>query len=153
MLTHGITPVFPRGVHLFIPLTAIGSVPSLSGRAIAYRWRSPPRVRRLRASSPQGSSSNGCFLFRHPHHGPTIGTEDMLCDTESLGGIMGRFRWTTGVGYATLRCSVGNILLVLSCYYSALNSPIDRNCCRLSTQTSKPVSMGGDYGRVLFRAL
>ena len=35
---------------------AIGSVPSLSGHAIAYRWRSLPRVRRYRARKPQGSS-------------------------------------------------------------------------------------------------
>ena len=35
---------------------AIRSVPSLSGHAIAYRWRSLPRVRRRRASKPQGSS-------------------------------------------------------------------------------------------------
>ena len=42
---------------------AIGSpVPSLSGHAIAYRWRSLPRVRRHRVSSPQGNSSNGCCL-------------------------------------------------------------------------------------------
>ena len=38
------------------PPNAIGSVPSLSGYAIAYRWRSLPRVRRRRASKPQGSS-------------------------------------------------------------------------------------------------
>ena len=38
------------------PPYAIGSVPSLSGHAIAYRWRSMPRVRRHRASKPQGSS-------------------------------------------------------------------------------------------------
>ena len=38
------------------PPHAIGSVPSLSGHAIAYRWRSLPRVRRHRASKPQGSS-------------------------------------------------------------------------------------------------
>ena len=38
------------------PPYAIGSVPSLSGREIAYRWRSPPRVRRHRAGKPQGSS-------------------------------------------------------------------------------------------------
>ena len=39
------------------PPYAIGSVPSLSGRhAIAYRWRSLPRVRRHRACKPQGSS-------------------------------------------------------------------------------------------------
>ena len=38
------------------PPYAIGSVPSLSSHTIAYRWRSLPRVRRLRASKPQGSS-------------------------------------------------------------------------------------------------
>ena len=38
------------------PPCAIGSVPSLSGHAIAYRWRALPRVRRHRASKPQGSS-------------------------------------------------------------------------------------------------
>ena len=71
VLTHGIPPAFHHGVHLFIPPTAIGSVPSSSGHAIAYRWRSLPRVRRRRASSPQRSSSNGCCLFRY-HHGPTF---------------------------------------------------------------------------------
>ena len=43
-------------IYLFNPTYAIGSVPSLSGRAIAYRWCSLPRVRRPRASKPQGSS-------------------------------------------------------------------------------------------------
>ena len=38
------------------PPYAIGSVPSLSGHAIAYRWRSLPRVRQHRASKAQGSS-------------------------------------------------------------------------------------------------
>ena len=38
------------------PPYAIGSVPSLSGHAIAYRWRSLPRVRWHKASKPQGSS-------------------------------------------------------------------------------------------------
>ena len=40
----------------------IGSVPSLSRHAIAYPWRSLTKVRRHRASKPQGSSSNGCCL-------------------------------------------------------------------------------------------
>ena len=35
---------------------AIGSLPSLLGHAIPYRWRSLPRVRRHRASNFQGSS-------------------------------------------------------------------------------------------------
>ena len=38
------------------PPYAIGPVPGLSGHAIAYRWRSLPRVRRHRANKPQGSS-------------------------------------------------------------------------------------------------
>ena len=46
-----------RRPFLYIkPPYAIGSVPSLSGHVIAYRWRSLPRVRRHRASKPQGSS-------------------------------------------------------------------------------------------------
>ena len=40
----------------FKPPFAIRPVPSLSGHAIAYRWRSLPRVRRHRASKPQSSS-------------------------------------------------------------------------------------------------
>ena len=60
-LVLGILPEFRGGVHVFLPAPhTIGSVPILSGHAIAYRWRSLPRVRWHRASSPQGSSSNGC---------------------------------------------------------------------------------------------
>ena len=46
----------PRRRPFMKPQYAIGSVPSLSGYAIAYRWRSLPRVRRHRASKPQDSS-------------------------------------------------------------------------------------------------
>ena len=46
----------PRRRPLMKSPYAIGSVPSLSGHAIAYRWRSLPRVRPHRASKPQGSS-------------------------------------------------------------------------------------------------
>ena len=38
------------------PPYTIGSIPSVSGHANAYRWHSLPRVRRHRASKPQGSS-------------------------------------------------------------------------------------------------
>ena len=61
---------FPRR-RRSLPSTAIGSVPNLSGHAIAYRWRSLPRVRRHKASKPQGCSSNGCFLqLIRKTHGP-----------------------------------------------------------------------------------
>ena len=46
----------PRRRPFMKPPYAIGSVPSLLGHAIAYRWRSLPRVHRHRASKPQGSS-------------------------------------------------------------------------------------------------
>ena len=46
----------PRRRPFMKPPYVIGSVPSLSGHANAYRWRSLPRVRRHRASKPQGSS-------------------------------------------------------------------------------------------------
>ena len=55
--------------------TDIEPVPSLSDHAIiAFRWRSLPRVWRRRASSPQGSFSSGCSLFRyhHIHHLPVL---------------------------------------------------------------------------------
>ena len=47
----------PRRRSFMKPPYAIGSVPSLSGHAIAYRWRSLPRVRWHRVSKPQGSLS------------------------------------------------------------------------------------------------
>ena len=50
------SPRVPRRRPFMKPPYAIGSVPSLSGHAIAYRWRSLARVRRHRASKPQGSS-------------------------------------------------------------------------------------------------
>ena len=62
VLTQRIPPDSRGGVHLFILPYATGSVPTLLCHANAYRWRSLPRVRRHRTSSPQGSSSNGCCL-------------------------------------------------------------------------------------------
>ena len=46
----------PRRRPFMKPPYATGSVPSLSGHASAYRWRSLPRVCRHRASKSQGSS-------------------------------------------------------------------------------------------------
>ena len=56
-LLTGFLPSSAAASNIYIkPPYAIGSVPSLSGHAVAYRWRSLPRVRRHRASKPQGSS-------------------------------------------------------------------------------------------------
>ena len=71
------------------PPYAIGSVPSLSGHAIAYRWRSLPRVRRHRASKPQGSSEQVlpwkvtvdqilCAFLSHTHYWYEVGMLKVL---------------------------------------------------------------------------
>ena len=71
-------------VIYFKPPYAIGSVPSLSGHAIAYRWRSLPRVRRHRASKPQRSSKRVlpgevtmnqliCASVSHTHYWHEVG--------------------------------------------------------------------------------
>ena len=74
----------PRRRPFMKPPYAIGSVPSLSGHAIAYRWRSLPRVRRHRASKPQGSSERVlpwqvtmdqliCASISHTHYWYEVG--------------------------------------------------------------------------------
>ena len=59
------------------PPYAIRSVPSLSGHAIAYRWRSLPRVYRHRASKPQSrqfrTSDLICASFSHTHYWYKVG--------------------------------------------------------------------------------
>ena len=57
LLTTGFLPSSAEAsIYLFKPPYAIGSVPSLSGDAFAYRWHSLPRAHRHMASKPQGSS-------------------------------------------------------------------------------------------------
>ena len=76
--THKLNPVLTgflpssaaAPIYLFKQPYAIESVPSLSGHATAYRWRSSPRVRRHRANKPQGIVPNGCCLGRY--HRPAI---------------------------------------------------------------------------------
>ena len=68
----------------FKPSYAIVSVPSLSAHAIAYRWRSLPRVLRHRASKLQGRSERGlpwqvtmdqqlCASLSHTHYWYEVG--------------------------------------------------------------------------------
>ena len=59
LITYGISPEFNGGPFIYSKtaiIHAVGLVPSLSGHAFAYQWRSLPTVRRHRASKPQGSS-------------------------------------------------------------------------------------------------
>ena len=71
------------------PPYAIGSVPSLSGHVIAYRWCSLPRVRRHRASEPQASPERLlpwqvtmdqliCASFSHTHYWYEVGILQVL---------------------------------------------------------------------------
>ena len=54
----------PRRRPFMKPPYAVGSVPSLSGHAIAYRRRSLPRVRRHRASKLQDSSERRALSWQ-----------------------------------------------------------------------------------------
>ena len=54
----------PRRRPIMKPPNAIGSVPSLSGHANVYRWRSLPRVRRHRATVNLKVVPNECCLVR-----------------------------------------------------------------------------------------
>ena len=73
-----------RRPYLFKPPTTIGSVSSLSGDVIAYRWRPLPRVRRHKASKRQGSSKRVlpwqvtmdqliCASLSHTHYWYEVG--------------------------------------------------------------------------------
>ena len=64
-----IPPEFRRPLIIYFkPPYAIGSVPSLSGHATAYRWLSLPRVRRHRASKTTRQFRTSAALAGH--HGP-----------------------------------------------------------------------------------
>ena len=86
VFTYGIPPELRGGVHLFIlkPPYATGSVSSLTGHAITYRWRSLPRVRRHGASKPLGTSERVlpwkvpmdqfiCSSLSHTHYWYEVG--------------------------------------------------------------------------------
>ena len=66
VLAYGIPPDFHGGVHSFFkPHYTIWPVPSLSGHAVASRWRSLRRVRRHMATKPQGKFQTGAALASH----------------------------------------------------------------------------------------
>ena len=84
MLTAFLPSSAAASIYLFKPPYAIGSVPSLSGHSIAYRWRSLLRVCRHRASKPQGSSERVlpwqvtmdqfiCASLSHTHYWYKVG--------------------------------------------------------------------------------
>ena len=79
----------PRRRPFMKPPYAVGPVPSLSGHASAYRWRSLPRVRQHSASKPQGSSERVlpwqvtmdqsiCASLSHTHYWYEVGMLKVL---------------------------------------------------------------------------
>ena len=89
--------------YLFKPPYAIGSVPSLSGHTVAYRWRSLPRVRWRRASKPQGSSERVLpwqvtkdqliyASLSHTHYWYEKEWTDCVADDLRLFGVTGDWR-------------------------------------------------------------
>ena len=105
----------PRRRPFMKPPYAIGSVPSLSGHAIAYRWRSLPRVRRHRTSKPQGSSERVLpwqvtmdqlifASFSHTHYWYEVGMLKAPADTFGFPYIL-----INSAELATLQQQVGLI--------------------------------------------
>ena len=58
---------FPRRYLVIYAVNRHRISPEFISSQIAYRWRSMPRVRRHRARSRQGSSNDGCCLFKYRH--------------------------------------------------------------------------------------
>ena len=90
------------------PPYAIGLVPSLSGHAIAYRWRSLPKVRRHRASKPQGRSKRVlpwqvtmdqliCASLSHTHYWYEMGMLKIPNSRPNGDGVSNQLQNTTRV--------------------------------------------------------
>ena len=124
MLTHGIPPDHRSGVHLFKLPHDIGSVPSLSGRAGAYRWRSLPRVRRHRASGPQGSSSNRCCLC--------ITIDQLMCASLFPHPLTIQYTVYTIIYYYILLYTIIASIGDEGMYYCVLYGQCTENCTRIT---------------------
>ena len=102
------------------PPYAIGSIPSLSGHAIAYRWRSLPRVHRHRASKPQGKrvlpwqvtmDQLVCASLSHSHYRHEVGMLEvsvtLYTNINHYAGIQknkNQTRSSLESSFCTLRC-------------------------------------------------
>ena len=124
MLTYGIPPEFRGGVHLFMqkPPYAIESVPSLSGHANAYRWRSLPRVRRHRASKPQGSPERVlpwqvtmdqliCASLSHTQYWYEVGVLKVPATIDQPGKMANPARGQLGTDKLTFPCPRSRLII------------------------------------------
>ena len=116
----------------FKPPYAIGSVPSLSGRAIAHRRRSLPRVRRHRASEPQGGSERllpwqvtmnqlVCASFSYTHYWYEVGMLKVPAHHDALHCFSFVFVWSPCMAInVSVQYNGGllpDIILLTQCYY------------------------------------
>ena len=105
----------PRRRPFMKPPYAIGPVPSLSDHAIAYRWRSLPRVRRHRASKPQGSSERVlpwqitmdqliCASLSHTHYWYEVGMLKVYCTISliAMHGYRTNTEYMGSLGYSSV---------------------------------------------------
>ena len=112
VLTRGIPPDFRGNVHLFVPR----HTPSGQSRAnrvaqLACRWLSLPRVRRHRASGPQGSLvplTSAAFIA-----GITIYVL-LFSPTPTIVGM----QWAC---YVTQKMSKMTLLMICMLYYVCMN--------------------------------
>ena len=144
----------PRRRPFMKPPYAIGSVPSLSGHAIAYQWRSLPRVRRHRASKPQGSSKRVLpwqvtmdqLIFAslsHIHYWYEVGILKVpACSStyQNAPGLLGiqTFRWDQRLQIQNFFMALGQQYTV---YYSDLNRHVSTQEKQNQRQYSTPSSM------------
>ena len=101
----------PRRRPFMKPPYAIGPFPSVSGHAIAYRWRSLPRVRRHRTSQYQGGSERVlpwqitmdqsiCASLSHTHYWYEVGMLKVpACNTEIWKIETSRFMVVEGLSW------------------------------------------------------
>ena len=125
----------PRRRPFMKPPYATGSVPSLSGHAIAYRWRSLPRVRRHRASKSQGSSERVLpwqvtmdqLIFAslsHTHYWYEVGMLPSMC--QRYHNVRDWDNSTLGTAYTFCTVHTERTNAVAQPYVSSSLSPLQR---------------------------
>ena len=136
------------------PPYAIGSVPSLTGHGIAYRWRSLPRVLRYRASKPQGSSDQVlpwqvtmdqliCASLSHTHYWYEVGMLKYRQNNTVYGHTYSKCMGQPGKVASPARCQLntGKLNISLSSFVpeklvsrDGFGSPVPRQPAHLHTQ-------------------
>ena len=168
----------PRRRLFMKPPYAIGSVPSLSGHAIAYRWRLLPRVRRHRASKHQGSSERVLpwqftmdqFIFAslsHTHHWYEVGMlkvpaciyifNSTLCDLPPVWPQLVRpnkpdiqNKWEDNTTHTTLHClALGTASRYNAIILAAYGTTTFRCSVVLSKQSDAATAVGNEATALL----